>query len=376
MKIVHVISALNKGGAEKVAIELANSFSEKGDEVSILSAYPVDVDRHPAAVSHSVELRFVSPEPGGRKRIYWSAFEWLRKNFDWIATRDIIHCHLTFGSAAGTLIVLIRNLKGAHQPKVIETYHAVGMPMPAWERHFHMALAASHDGFVAMASDRLISEFVRSHLKLASAIIPNGIPLPYPVATTDEARAYRRECGLPDGVPVVGTVGRIVPDRRPDEFVEVFAEIARHRSDVHFLMAGDGSELERVRALARELGFLDRLHLPGFVPRPALPFSVIDLYLTLNVGSITGLAGMEAAASGLPLVGVQADKSYQSAEGDWIFSSSSPETVAAEAIRLLASTEERLTLATRQRNYVVNHHSLHSMAEAYGRFYERVLASS
>jgi glycosyltransferase involved in cell wall biosynthesis len=376
MRIAHVISALNKGGAEKVAIELANSFVQGGDDVSIISTYPVDPDRHPARLSGSVELKFISSEAKDRKRIYWSAFDWFRKNFDWIATRDILHCHLMFGSAAGTLAVLLRNFRKAHQPKVIETYHAVGMKLPAWERRLHMALAASHDGFVAMATDPTISEFVRIHSNLPSEIIPNGIPLPYPVATAEEVCAYRRECGLPDGLPVVGSVGRIVPDRRPDEFVEVFAEIARHRSDVHFLMAGDGSELEKVRALARERGFLDRLRLPGFVPRPALPFSVIDLYLTLNVGSITGLAGMEAAASGLPLVGVQADRSYQSSEGDWIFSSSSPETVAAEAIRLLASTEERHSLAARQRNYVIDHHSLRSMTEAYRRFYERVLALS
>lgn len=373
MKIVHVISALNKGGAEKVAIELANAFGREGDEVSIVSTYPVDPDRHPAGVNCSVELKFISSEPKGRKRIYWSALDWFWKNSDWIGTRDIVHCHLTFGSAAGSLVVLLRNLRGAHQPKVIETYHAVGMRMPAWERRLHMALAASHDGFVAMAKDRLISEFVQNHPELPSAIIPNGIPLPYPVADTEERRAYRRTANLPEGAPVVGTVGRIVPDRRPEEFVEIFAQIARQRNDVHFLMAGDGSEMERVRTLALERGFSDRVHLPGFVPRPALPFSVIDLYLTLNVGPITGLAGMEAAASGLPLIGLQADKSYHGSERDWIFSHSSPAKIADEAIRLLDSTEEMRAIAARQRNYLVNNHSLHSMAEAYRCFYERVL---
>ena len=50
MKIVHVIPALTKGGAERVVVDLANAAVEEGHEVSIVAAVPAP----PQLVAHAL----------------------------------------------------------------------------------------------------------------------------------------------------------------------------------------------------------------------------------------------------------------------------------------------------------------------------------
>ena len=46
----------------------------------------------------------------------------------------------------------------------------------------------------------------------------------------------------------------------------------------------------------------------------------MNLYVTLNIGKLTGLAAMEAAYSGLPVLGIQLSD-YSTQANDWIWSS-------------------------------------------------------
>ena len=372
LKIAHVLPALTKGGAEKVVVDLANHFTTSA-EVAILAGCPTDPQLLQAAISPEVELRFVSQGRPG-KRVYAAAPRWIHRNWEWLASRDIIHCHLTFGSAFGALVSFNCRLRRLQRPKVLETYHAVGMPIGVMRWRMTALLAASHDGFVTMATDPKIADFVRNHPDLPYALIPNGIPLPVRRASQEEALRFREAAGIPEKARVVGTIGRLVAERRPDKFVQIFARIAEARPDVHFLMAGEGPERSRILQLARRAGIAERLHLPGLARRAELPLSVIDLYLTLNVGEITGIAALEAIASDLPAVAYQADTTY-AGESDWIYSSPDPRKVAGEVVRLLDSPEERRALAAAQHEELVAKRSIDAAAGAYGQFYRELLKS-
>ena len=373
MRILHVISQLTKGGAERVVVELANSLARSGDDVAILATHPVDPNWLQSEIDSAVDLKFVHRSPANRLATYASATGWLVANRDYVLGREIVHGHLSFGSAFGTLVVLLRSLRGQGTPKVLETYHAVGMAMPSVKRRLHMALASSHDGLVGMADDPVMRGFRQSHPRLPYALIPNGISLPVDRPSEAERMEYRRALGIPGGALIVGTVGRLVPDRSPERIVEVFAEIARRRDDVHFFMGGEGSESRRVRALANELGLDRRLTLPGLIVRPALAYSILDLYVTLNVGTITGVAAMEAAAMAVPVVSLQLDATYVPTDRDWIYSSWDQAAVAREALRLLDSPDQKRLLGESQRKFVEEHHGVEDMASAYREFYRSLL---
>jgi glycosyltransferase involved in cell wall biosynthesis len=293
----------------------------------------------------------------------------------WLAEQDIVHCHLTFGAVFGAAVRALTAL-GKSRPTVVETYHSVGMPMPPLNRWLRARLAARFDAFALMAQDDYWSRFVASHPDLLSRVILNGISDPGPIeADPLVRRAYRRRLSIPDDCRfVVGTVGMLRPDRVPWRFVQIFAQIARALgSQVHFVLAGAGSEYDRVRSMVAEHGLEAQVHMPGLVLDPRLPLSILDLYVTINVREVTGLAALEAAHAGVPVLGIQRADGYCAQPEDWIWSSHDARETAERAIALLRSPAELRALAERQSAYVRTHHSADAMFRSYDALYQAAM---
>jgi glycosyltransferase involved in cell wall biosynthesis len=208
-------------------------------------------------------------------------------------------------------------------------------------------------------------------------MIPNGVRADIARPSTAEATAYRAGIGIPLDATVVGTVGRLVPARRPDLLLEPIANVARMTDgNVHFLLAGEGSERAVVEQEIRRLGLQDRVHTPGLVLDPAVAFAAIDIYVTLNVGPVTGVAALEAATFGLPIVALQLREDYGPGETDWIWSSTSRERLSERIVSLIRNPAEARELAKRQRRHVLDHCSFDAMADAYQDFYNSALQRS
>ena len=116
-------------------------------------------------------------------------------------------------------------------------------------------------------------------------------------------------------------------------------------------------------------------HLPGLALDPRIPLSLMDLYISLNVGPVTGLAGLEAVHCGVPVIAIQLDQRYASGTDDWIWSDQSAEIVAVEARRLLRDPNARRELADRQKQHAQSHFSVRAMGRAYEKLYADVLAA-
>ena len=376
MRIVHLLPALTKGGGERMAVDLANHAAATGHQVTVVAGYPVDPALLRDSLSESVDVRFVSKARTGRFNHYLDGMLWLKRNAGWLAEQDVLHCHLTYGAVMGALARLHRRLRGRARPTIVETYHGVGMFVPAASRWFHSRLATQRDALVLMARDDYWCRFVAARPKLVSEVIPNGVAVADGVIGDDERLAYRRQAGIPDDANlVIGTVGQLRADRQPWLYLPIFAEMARALGPkCHFVMAGDGPEYGRLEEMVKEHGLTGRVHLPGLAPTGRLPISIMDLYLTLNVGPITGIAALEAAFDRTPVVAIQLIEGRRADTGDWIWSSSDLAEVAAHSIELLRSPDRLRTLAESQHAYATANHGVDIMAKAYMELYRRAIA--
>jgi len=372
MRITHILPALTKGGAEKVAVDLCNLAVGEGHDVSIVAALPVDPVLLQDQIDARVKLHFVAPKGSGKATAYAAMIPWLIRNWHWLRQQDVLHCHLTYAALMGSAASLYRRLRLAGKPAIVETFHGVGMPIKGWQRRLTAIQAKRRDGFALMARDSYWDDFARNHPTLPVAVIANGISLDIAEASAEEKQAYRRSCNIPDGAKVIGTVGRLRAERNPMATVAAFAAAARRLpEDVHFLFAGDGPLAEAVGESGRELGIGDRLHLPGLAIQPSVAASVIDIYISVNVGDITGVAGLEAAALGIPVIAWQAiaDRPYRNT--DWIWSAHDPEKVGFKAAELLLDPAAAALMAARQSAYVRANHGAETMLKSYMELYRR-----
>ena len=374
MKIAHVIRALEVGGAERVTAELASAFAESGDDVTIFAGWPAALES-PAhrRLDPAVHVEYIDDRERSRVVTYLRGACWVWTNRVRLEAFDVLHCHLTYGAVIGTFVKLVRGLRQSGRPRLVETYHSVGAPIPRWTRWLHSLMAAQSDVLVLMAVDSYWIRFAQTHPAVPVKTVLNGTPTPNLGSLDHVAPArYRRELGIPpEAAFVVGSIGMLRPDRQPRVFVPVIAAMVRELGDeVHWIFAGDGPERPELERLVAAAGISKNVHFAGVVSDVRYPLSVMALHFTITVGVVGGMAAIESALAGVPVIGFQLSVDYQTEGGDWIWSSSDSTTLADTAVRLLRDREERLALARLQQKYAMAHHSVEQMTSAYREIYQ------
>jgi glycosyltransferase involved in cell wall biosynthesis len=212
----------------------------------------------------------------------------------------IVHTHTT---KAGFLGRVAARLCGT--PVVVHTFHAFSFHdfMDARVRRTYMLLERLMrpltDEFLAVAP-RVARQAVEYRLARPGrvSVAPSAVELSDLPFEPDES--VRDELAIAPSAPVIGTVGRIMHQKAPLDFVRMAARVAEHRPDACFVMVGDGPMTSDVRAEAERLGV--HLILTGFrddAPRLAAAF---DVFVMPSLYEGLGRALTEALACGRPVV--------------------------------------------------------------------------
>jgi len=145
-------------------------------------------------------------------------------------------------------------------------------------------------------------------LRAPSRAVSNGVDLErFSPGPRDEV--LRAKYALPAGRPLVLSVGRLSPEKRPDVLIAAIGRLAGADGDGPVLvLAGTGPEEGRLRSLARHHGAADRVLFPGFIADDDLPglYRLADVFAIASQAELQSLATMAAMASGLPVVAVDA----------------------------------------------------------------------
>ncbi len=217
----------------------------------------------------------------------------------------VVHTHC---SKAGLIGRVAARLAGT--PVVVHTFHILaaheGLSVP--RRAAYLAIERRVRSFahsyVAVAP-RLARQAVEQRIAPPGrvAVIPSAVDLGEIPA--EDSRTARAELGIPEDAEVVGTVGRIVAQKAPLDFVRMCSLIQQARRDVVFVMVGDttlesgGLELE-TRREAERLGV--RILFTGYRPDAPRVASTFDVYVVPSRYEGLGRALTEAMASGRPVV--------------------------------------------------------------------------
>ncbi len=375
LRIVHVLPALTKGGAERVAVDLANASSRTGHQVTVVTAWKVDEQILRVRLDPEVCVIYMTEKLTDKFQRYCAGLGWVMRNRAWLLRQDVLHLHLTHAAVFGTILYVLRALRRGTGPAIVETYHAVGMKIPNRMRAFHAWNCRRRDALAVMALDPFWREFIARNPTPIARLIPNGVDAQVGAAPENDVRACLDRIGVPRTARrIIGTVGQFRADRQPRTLARILIDVLKQTpDDVHALMCGSGPELEAVRQIVAEAGLSDRFTLPGIINEPRLAMSAMAIYLTINVGPITGIAALEAAFCSLPIIALQLDPSSEPAAGDWIWSTAEPAALSRRTVALLADPDERIRIGTRQHAHAIAEYSADSMYRKYIDLYRQVL---
>jgi glycosyltransferase involved in cell wall biosynthesis len=292
---------------------------------------------------------------------------------------SVVHTHCSKAGLIGRVAARI-----ARVPVVVHTFH----------------LFAAHDGlsrrrrFAYLMLDRAVRSFAHRYLAVAprvaweaveqrlappgsAQVVPSAVDLGnVPVDPDPEVRA---ELGISDHAPIVGTVGRIVAQKAPLDFVRMAARIHAVRPDAEFVLVGDttlesASLEEETRREAERLGVPIRF--TGFradAPRVAASF---DVYVVPSRYEGLGRAVTEAMASGRPIVATAVNgvpDLVESGSTGLLATPGDPASLASSVLWLLEHPEEARQMGKQGRERVRQHFGQSVMCGELDRTYRELL---
>jgi 1,2-diacylglycerol 3-alpha-glucosyltransferase len=237
---------------------------------------------------------------------------------------DVVHLHspLTLGAAARPaarrrrvpVVYTNHYLPLNVWPAAARTGKAADAARGAASRARDAAFYAVVTGFanrcdLVTAPTATALRLLRDHgLRAPSRAVSNGVDLErFLPGPRDEA--LRAKYALPAGRPLILSVGRLSPEKRPDVLIAAVGRLAGADGDGPVLvLAGTGPEEGRLRSLARHHGAADRVLFPGFIADDDLSglYRLADVFAIASQAELQSLATMAAMASGLPVVAVDA----------------------------------------------------------------------
>ncbi len=137
------------------------------------------------------------------------------------------------------------------------------------------------------------------------------------------------------------TVGRQEPYKRTDQVIATLAELVARGHDCRLDVVGDGSELERLRDMADQLGLLARVEFHGALEWTDVLdlLSAADVFVFPTMGEGFPKAVGEALAAGLPVITTPVSVLPQIVEGAGVLVDDVEPTTLADAVEAVLPSD-------------------------------------
>jgi 1,2-diacylglycerol 3-alpha-glucosyltransferase len=193
---------------------------------------------------------------------------------------------------------------------------------------------------------------------------------------TNDGAYLKRRFGIPTDRPVLLYVGRLDKEKKIDVVLRALPDISRV-TGVHLVLAGLGKEKQNLKALTEKLGIQKAVTFTGFVPDEDLQniYRVADLFVTAGIAELQSIVTMEAMASGLPVVAVNAmalPELVHNGENGYLFSDGDSEMLAERVIAILANRALRARMSEKSLE-IIKDHDINKTVEKYESIYSEIV---
>ncbi len=255
MKVLHVITGLDAGGAE---LQLAMILRRTRHESDVVTLY------NPGPVAEQIRAQGTSVRDIGMQRnTELPALLRLRRIIK-DGQYDVVHTHLyraqVYARPAARL---------AGTPVVLTTEHSIGethierRKMTKGVRALYLTSEMFSDATIAV-SDIVKDRLARWGVRPAKVtVIPNGVDTDGLGFDAGARAKVREQFGISPDTYVIGALGRLDPNKRVDLTMEAAAPLLGDRCKI--LVIGRGEDQARLEAAAKRIGVTEHVIFGGDV---------------------------------------------------------------------------------------------------------------
>jgi len=309
-----LIGSLHAGGAEHLAVQIANACAAAGNRSHIYvldGPGPLSSKISPDVTVRYFDHRIVSPSRP------WRCLISVRDGYRQLAANlaadgvDVLQSHLPGANFWGLLL----SVRG--HCAVIPTVHSnrefdygdTANSLRAWGRRWaYKRMLNRCDAVVAVSDkvrDSLLAELgLKRHHCPRLVVVPNGVTIPEPLSAEDRVR-IRERYDLEPGVFFALAAGRHCELKHYELLIDVIGILRDRGLDVHLVLAGDGPLSARYRERVSARGLAERVHIPGHLDDLPQVMQSADCFVISSLWEGLSLVMLEAMACGLPVVGTR-----------------------------------------------------------------------
>ncbi len=288
-RIVHVIPSLDRSGAEKQLVLLADGLPRDEFDVHVVA-----LTRGGPLAADLRRLQIPLTVIGKRWKFDPLAYARLEQHIRSLRP-DLVHTWLFAGNAYGRAAALPTGVK-----HLVAGERSVD-PWKSWHQFQIDRWLAPRTRAIVVNAAGVRDSCVGHGLPADKfVVIPNGVP---PAAPSDTSREQLlAELQLPAGSRLIGAIGRLWPQKRMQDVIFALDLIRVLRKDMFLLIIGDGPQRAQLERFARLVTCHENVRFLGL--RHDVPRLLPHLDVLWHASGYEGLpnAIMEAMAAGVPVV--------------------------------------------------------------------------
>lgn len=173
-------------------------------------------------------------------------------------------------------------------------------------------------------------------------LIRSGIEVEVFRGTGGERSEARSRLGVPDDAFVIGSVGRLSPQKAPLDMIAAFELVARERADARLVIVGDGPQRAEVEAAIERAGLRERVHLPGLRRDVPVLLHAFDAFALASHWEGLPRVLPQAMAARLPIVATRvngAPDAVADGESGWLVDIGDTTSMGERLLRLARDRE-------------------------------------
>lgn len=187
----------------------------------------------------------------------------------------------------------------------------------------------------------------------------------------------RKKYGIPKNKPVALYVGRLDEEKRIETIIRSLP-LVLSTIDIQLVLVGMGKLRRSLEELVKEIGVEKNVTFAGFVADSDLPevYRAADVFVIAAVAELQSIVTMEAMASGLPVIAVDAmalPELVHDGKNGYLFQEGDTHMLARRIRAILGNADMRSHMSA-QSLEIIHAHDINNTIAQYESIYKKVLA--
>jgi len=365
MNITHFVENLDRGGLERMVLELVKLQQRQGHRCQVVCLF------EPGSQAHELrELGIPVNACDKRQGLDLRALARARASIRSHNT-EVLHTHNAVAHYQAVLATC-----GLPMRQVINTRHGMGGLRRAERREWLYRRALGRTHAIVAVCEAARNDAVQRGIvpPEKTCVVPNGIRVErFQTASASMRRQLLQSLGLPSITRLIGNVGRLNWAKDQATLIRAFGHVHASEPDTALLLIGEGELRTELQRCVDELGLGGHVHFLGDRNDVQALLAGLDLFVLSSVSEGYSLALLEAGAAALPVIATDVGGNREiirDGRTGRLVKASDVAALSEVMLDLLHHPAHALALGLAARAWVEQHGSLDAMACSYAELYQ------